>query len=244
MKKKRIIIPSVIIIIVLVFWSILKINTYRPDNRAFEALKSNTEIEVKIDKYITFTPKNKSLDTGFIFYPGGLVEPESYAPICRKISEAGYKVIIVPMPLNLAILGENKADAVIKQNSEIKNWVIGGHSLGGVMAASYSSKHGEAIKGLALYASYPQEKYDMSKANIKVVSIYGSKDQVADIEKVKAAKKLLPDNTEFISIDGGNHSQFGDYGFQKGDGNSTISYEMQQSIASEYTIKLIKAYSK
>jgi hypothetical protein len=244
MKKKRFLIPGAILILVLVFWSILKINTYKPDSIALEAMKSDNEIDVKIDKNIIFTPKNKIADTGFIFYPGGLVEPEAYAPICKKISEKGYKVIIVPMPLNLAIFGEARASSVMKDNPDIKNWVIGGHSLGGVMAASYTFKHTDSIKGLALYASYPQEKHNLESKEVKVISLWGGNDKVADIEKVKAAKSILPEGAKFMQIDGGNHSQFGNYGFQKGDGIATTSYEEQQKKAAEQTIDLIKSISK
>ena len=244
MKKKRFLIPGAILILVLIFWSILRINTYKPDSIALEAMKDDNEIDVKIDKNIIFTPKNKSADTGFIFYPGGLVEPEAYAPICKRISEKGYKVIIVPMPLNLAVFGEDRASSVIKANPDIKNWLIGGHSLGGVMAASYTFKHSDTIKGLALYASYPQEKHNISKTGVKVISLWGSNDKVADIEKIKVAKDILPEAAKFIQIDGGNHSQFGNYGFQKGDGIADISYEDQKNKAAEYTIDLIKSISK
>jgi hypothetical protein len=240
MKKKRFLVLAGTLMFIFILWSIVNMKTYKADKKALEALKSDNEIDVKIDKNITFTPKNKNIEAGFIFYPGGLVEPESYAPLCRKISEKGYKVIIVDMPLNLAIFGEDKASYVIKNNPEVKRWVIGGHSLGGVMAASYTFKHNDVIKGLALYASYPQDKHNISKTNIKVISVWGSNDKVADIEKVQEAKKLLPEDTRFASIDGGNHSQFGNYGFQKGDGISTISGEEQQSRASEYTVDLIK----
>lgn len=244
MKKKKSIVLAMIAMIVLISWGAFRANTYKADNKALEALKSDNEIEVNVDENIIFTPKNKNVDTGFIFYPGGLVEPKSYAQMCKKIAEKEYKVVIVDMPLNLAIFGENKASSVIQKSPEIKNWVIGGHSLGGVMAASYTYKHSDVIKGLVLYASYPQEKHNISDTDIKVVSLWGSNDKIADIEKVKAAKSILPKEAYFVSIDGGNHSQFGNYGFQKGDGKSTISSEDQQDKASQYTIDLIQNISK
>ena len=39
-----------------------------------------------------------------IFYPGGLVEPESYSPLAREMAEQGHRVYIANMPINLAIL--------------------------------------------------------------------------------------------------------------------------------------------
>ncbi len=41
------------------------------------------------------------------------------------------------------------------------------------------------------------------------------------------AKSYLPNTTEYHTIQGGNHSQFGSYGFQKGDKASNISAKEQ-----------------
>ena len=110
---------------------------------------------MKIDNFITFTPKNITATTGLTIYPGAKVEPEAYAPLANKIAQAGYEVIITPMPLNFAIFDYNAADEVISKYPNIKNWAISGHSLGGVMAAKYASENSN-IKGVIFYASYPQ----------------------------------------------------------------------------------------
>ena len=38
---------------------------------------------------------------------GGLVEPEAYPPTARAIAEAGTRVVITPVPLNLALLSKS-----------------------------------------------------------------------------------------------------------------------------------------
>ena len=48
---------------------------------------------MKIDNFITFTPKNITATTGLIIYPGAKVEPEAYAPLANKIAQAGYEVV-------------------------------------------------------------------------------------------------------------------------------------------------------
>ncbi|MDS0526430.1 alpha/beta hydrolase [Clostridium sp. SHJSY1] len=209
--------------------------SYKYEGVAAAALKSNDVIKVNDDNYITFTPQNETSTKGLIFYPGAKVEPEAYSPMCKKIAEAGYKVIIVKMPLNFAIFSPDEAKKVIDLYPEIDKWAIGGHSLGGVMASNYAAKD-EKIKGLVLYASYPQGQ-ELEEADKQVLSIWGSKDGVADIDKIKDAK--LPKDTEFIEIDGGNHAQFGDYGEQSGDNEATISEEEQINTAVKETIKML-----
>ena len=233
------------ILIILVGYSVFWVSSYsKPTEDAVAVFNSNSSINVTRDKFITFTPKYKEATTGFIFYPGGKVAPEAYAPLCSKIAAKGYKVVIVPMPLNLAVLNGDKGKEVIAAYPQIKNWVIGGHSLGGVMAASFANSHLDLVKGLIMYAAYPQNKDDLSTSNLKVLSLWGSEDGCADITKVTGAKDILPKDTEFKPIDGGNHGQFGNYGNQKGDNPAKISIIEQQNLAVQYTVSLLSEVSK
>jgi hypothetical protein len=50
---------------------------------------------------------------------------------------------------------------------------------------------------------------------------------------VKANAKYLPPQTRWVVIEGGNHSQFGYYGFQLGDNRATISRSAQQAATLE-----------
>lgn len=211
-------------------------NTYKPSPIALNALKDDKNIDVTDNDYIAFMPKNEKPTKGFIFYPGGKVEPESYATLCRKIAEEGYLVVIAPMTMDLAILSPNKAEQIINDFNDIDEWAIGGHSLGGVMAAKYASENSN-IKGLALYAAYPQGE-ELKDLDLKVVSIYGSEDGVADVDKIKNA--LLTKNSKLIEIEGGNHGNFGSYGKQAGDNEGKISEEEQINQAVKYTVELMR----
>lgn len=241
-KKKRRLLLFIVGILVVIFsvMAVWLLDYYKAQETALKAVEGNSIVEVDKSDYITFNPRNSKAETGLIFYPGGKVQPEAYAPLCLAIAEKGYRVIIVPMPVKLAVFGANKADKVIEANKDIKNWVIGGHSLGGVMAAAYAYENQDKIKGLALYASYPQAKHNLSDSEIKVISLWGSKDSVADISKVKEASSVLPEDSVFFEIAGGNHGQFGDYGFQKGDTEGSISSEEQIKTAAQYTIGLLE----
>jgi hypothetical protein len=166
--------------------------------------------------------------TGFIFYPGGLVDPAAYAPLLKQLSsEGGILAVIVPMPLDLAVFGVNRAEGVIAAYPEIERWIIGGHSLGGSMAAEFVKSHPTAVAGLVFLASYPASSTDLAALPIGVVSIYGTQDGVAAGAFAESLQRLPPDTT-LVEIDGGNHAQFGNYGPQAGDGAATISRESQQ----------------
>ncbi len=176
---------------------------------------------------LRFDPPAAEQKIGVIFYQGGLVEPAAYAPILQTLAEAGYPVFEPQMPINLAVLGSNRASTIIEDNPQITTWVIGGHSLGGAMAAQFADNNPDAISGLFLLAAYPPNSADMSASNLPVLSIFASNDGLATTSKIEQSAELLPADTIFIEIDGGNHAQFGDYGVQDNDGVAQISAETQ-----------------
>lgn len=191
----------------------------------------------KNNGWYRFQPDDQTPTTALIYYPGGLVEPDAYAVTGQAISEAGYLVIIPDMPLNLAIFAMNQADEIIAAHPEIEKWVIGGHSLGGSMAAEYAKNHLETIDGLILFASYPASSTDFSTTNLPILSLYGSED--LGLDGIEASFEQLPSSTVFKVLEGGNHAQFGDYGEQEGDGVATISLESQQREIVEETVNFL-----
>lgn len=205
---------------------------YHADNEAVQALGGNNIITVqKTDDEMIFRPQSGDSKKGFIFYPGGKVEDTAYAPLMKDLAKKGYTCIIVKMPFNLAVFNMNASDEVIKNHPEITSWYIGGHSLGGAMAASYAAEHSNEISGLALMGSYSTK--DLKATSLKVVSIYGSKDGVLNREKYKENKVNLPSTFKELCIEGGNHGNFGNYGAQKGDGQAEITAEEQQQITAD-----------
>ena len=125
-----------------------------------------------------------------------------------------------------AVLNRNAADSIPERFSEVTDWYIGGHSLGGAMAASYAAKHTDELDGLVLLAAYSTA--DLTDSGLRVYSTYGSEDGVLNREKYEADRTNLPQDTTETVIDGGCHAGFGSYGAQKGDGTPTISAEEQQ----------------
>jgi hypothetical protein len=237
MKIKRIlkflIISLGIIVIVavlgMVIWS--KTGTYPAKAVALSALESTEGVSITQDKRITFTPAEE-VETGLIFYPGGLVEPTAYAPVLHHIAEEGVLVIIVPMPLNLAIFNPGAANSVIDEYPDISTWILAGHSLGGAAAAIYAENNPEKIDALALWDSYPPGSADLSDNSLSAISIFGTTNDFPNTENFDAQRYLLPEDTLFVAIEGANHAQFGDYGPQKGDVVASISLaEQHQQVA-------------
>lgn len=193
---------------------------YRASIHAISSLSSSDNIEIiEKDRVIYFVPKNPT--KGLIFYPGAKVEAIAYAPLLKKCSEEGILCALVKMPFHLAVLKINGADGIQNQFPNISSWYIGGHSLGGAMAAFYLSKHLEEYDGFILLASYSTK--DLSKSNKKVLSILVSNDNILEKKAYERNKKNLPLDYQEYMIDGGCHSYFGSYGNQDGDGNPTIS---------------------
>ena len=131
----------------------------------------------------------------------------------------------------------NAAEGIQAQYPEIENWYIGGHSLGGAMAASYVSDHADKYNGLILLGSYSTA--DLSNSNLNILSIYGSEDKILNQEKYSDNKSNLPNDFTEIIIEGGNHAQFGMYGIQEGDGIPTISNSKQIELTATYIINNI-----
>ena len=183
--------------------------------------------------YYVFEPTNATI--GLVFYPGGSVEYSAYAPLLREFASNGILCILIDVPLNLAILDVNAADNLTSMYPNIEKWYLGGHSLGGVVAADYASKHLDEFEGLLLLASYTT--VDIHDTDLSVVSIYGSNDEVLNKERYEENKSNLPKNLSEKVIDGGCHSYFGNYGMQDGDGVPTITREEQFASTITYSLE-------
>jgi hypothetical protein len=200
----------------------------QPMEEAKAALQSDAEVTVASGSWLVFSPANGRAATGFIFYPGGRVDYRAYAPMAHELAAHSILVVIPRMPLNLAVLGVNKAEDVVKTFPQVHSWYIGGHSLGGSMAADYLYKHQDTFAGLILLASYPASIDDLSRFSGKVLSISATNDGLATPEKIQASRVLLPASPVFYEVQGGKHAYFGWYGNQKGDGEASITREDQQ----------------
>ncbi|MCX6032162.1 MAG: alpha/beta hydrolase [Chloroflexi bacterium] len=237
--RRSLIVLLVILLLAFAGFSVWAYTPLGPLPEATAALQSDAAVQVATAPWLTFTPAGTQPTTGFVFYPGGRVDARSYAPAARAIAARGYLVVIVPMPFNLAVFSPSAAEAVIAAHPEITRWAVGGHSLGGAMAANFVYTHPDAIQGLVLWAAYPAGNDSLAGRQLAVVSIYGTADGLATQSKIDASGPLLPAGTRYVPIEGGNHAQMGWYGLQGGDGAASISREAQQAQVVDETLALL-----
>lgn len=198
---------------------------YKPKEDALKALKGSDEVKVsEIKKGYYFD--GPSSDTALIFYPGAKVKCEAYAPIMLELAKNGIDCFLADMPFNFAIFGENTCESFL-DSYNYQNWILSGHSMGGLVCSNYTSKHPNKIKGLVLLASYPSKQIENS---VNLLSIYGSEDGCLEKDTYEKDKVNWPTNSKEFVIEGANHAQFGDYGFQSGDGKASITKEKQWQI--------------
>jgi hypothetical protein len=202
---------------------------YEPTSEAIVLIERQSDIIVEekigLKKALVITPNEVDESVGWIIYPGGKVDYRAYAILGYQLAqESGQRVIIVSFPFHLAVFDINAGKAWTDKYDDTEQWYVIGHSLGGVMGAQMA-KNNEKVKGIGFLASYPSA--DFSGSDVRMISIRGSSDKILNIAAFADAQSKFSPYTEFYVIQGGNHSQFGSYGFQKDDGMATVTKENQ-----------------
>ena len=195
----------------------------------------------EVDGNLTYTPVGATPATGLVLYPGAKVPSAAYAPQARAIAERGYLVVVVGVPFNLAVFDIDAAGGVIAAHPEIATWAVGGHSLGGSMAAQFIDSHPGTVDGLVLWASYSAA--DLSGDELAVLSAYGTLDQGKASYTSPTNVAKLGTNLTFKVVDGGNHEQMGWYTGQPNDPPATIPRADQQAQVVEATLALLTGLS-
>lgn len=216
---------------------------YHADYAAIDEYRVKTGYKIPTETldngYKVYAPEGAT--TGLIFYPGGKVEYTSYEPLMETCASYGILCILVEMPGNLAVFDRNAADGLQEQYPKITSWYIGGHSLGGAMAASYVADNSDTFNGLVLLGAYSTK--DLTDTDLHVLSMYGSEDLVLNRKKYEKYKTNLPTDYQEVIIEGGCHAGFGMYGVQKGDGTSTITNEEQITQTAQQILNMIEMNS-
>ena len=222
-KKMKWIIILFIIVVLTSAFLIYTENYYHAESSALEELKTDKTVSVTQTDYgwLFDGPSERDI---LIFYPGAKVEETAYAPLLHHLAEQGMDVCLVKMPFRFAVFGADKAEHVMEMY-DYAHWYIGGHSLGGAIAANYAAEHTVQLTGVILLAAYPTKVIDDS---LILISIYGSEDGVLNMTRMAEGEQYVPGNSTQYVIEGGNHARFGNYGEQKGDGKASISAEEQQ----------------
>ena len=238
---KRILIALAVVVVVLAAATVWYVNDYyHADNVALavvadeDGTADGVEVRTLPSGDIAFVPDHPT--AGLVFYPGGKVQPEAYAPLMQKCAQRGILCVLLKPTFNLAIIDMDAANGVTAQFPDVSTWVLAGHSMGGVAAADYASRHPDEFDAIAFLAAYPA--VDLSKLDGKVLSIIGSNDGVLNRDKYEQAHDLLPDSVQKLVIEGGNHAYYGNYGEQVNDGQADITRENQQAQVTDALVDL------
>ena len=228
-KPKRILLIVVLFVALLGLAGGVYFGTYsRATPEAAALLQGSDAVEVKaMDK--GWLLDGPGTEAALVFYPGGKVEPTAYLPLLTALAEDGIDCFLVRMPLNMAFLDIDAA-AKVQAAYTYDRWYIGGHSLGGAMAAYYAARHGDDLEGLILLAAYATQPLS---DRLAVLELHGSEDGVLNRASLEKGKQYLPASARAFELPGGNHAQFGDYGPQRGDGLPTVSRAAQIAWAVE-----------
>lgn len=236
MRKKLAVIGIALLIALGVGCAVYLNDGYDAVEAAVAAMADNGAVTVRQNEdAVVFLPETPS--AGLVFYPGGKVEHTAYAPLLRALAEEDILCVLLEMPFDLAVLDMDAADGIPEQFPEVEHWYIGGHSLGGSMAASYIADHAAEYEGLILLAAYSTA--DLTETRLDVLSLYGSEDGVLNMEKYREYRPNLPETTVETILEGGNHAGFGAYGPQEGDGTATITADEQLALTVEAVMAFV-----
>ncbi|MBP3683865.1 MAG: alpha/beta hydrolase [Oscillospiraceae bacterium] len=237
LKGKRVLWATLAVLLVLVAAGAAYVNDYyRAEPEAVEALAGSENVTVTEEEgLLIFAPEET--DAGFVFYPGGKVEYSAYAPLMVALAEENILCLVPQMPANLAVLDVHAAQDLPQRYPEVARWYIGGHSLGGSMAASHIAED-DRFAGLILLASYSTA--DLSDSGRRVLSIYGTEDGVLNREKYREYHANLPEDAVELVLYGGNHAGFGAYGHQEGDGEMSLGPGQQITVTAETILEFMR----
>ncbi|TYP71242.1 alpha/beta fold hydrolase [Paenibacillus methanolicus] len=208
-----------------------RIAVFEPSDKAILALMSDNRVRVSSSSgwWLLEPVQGVRKSPGVIVYPGLLADAAGYSPWARMLAERGYPVYLVKMPLNFSPLATERATRILNEHPQ-ESFVIGGHSLGGAVAARYAAAHRERVKGLFLIASFIDREAGEDVGGMPVLQVAATKDGIVTLNVSDREREQLPGTTEYVNIRGGNHQQFASYAEEWQDYPPAISEAEQLSL--------------
>lgn len=217
----------------------VRVATYAPEPVALETALAHPTVEVERERsHWVIEPEGwraggaaETPVAPIIYYPGGLVAPESYLRALVLLAErTGRVVYLVRAPFNAAIFDVGAAQRIIDRYG-LARPIVGGHSLGGISACRFASANPEAVSGLLLLGSYCDR--DLTASGLHVSSVMGDRDRIINRDNYLEAGGNLPADAIVVDVPGLNHSAFGDYGLQRDDGPSALTMDRVVELIAE-----------
>ncbi|KAL3924747.1 MAG: hypothetical protein SGILL_000857 [Bacillariaceae sp.] len=204
-----------------------------------------------------------SVENALVFYPGMLIDHLAYSTVLGNLSDQGILVLLVnagPSRMcnevaSVEHLKRLQHEISTLMGITVKEWTIGGHSLGGMVAANLTQQRGfpSDITQLVQWA-IPGEPCNLFKSKHvlkSVLRISASKDEIVkpfQLGDTHIRDKFPPNcDVQLEMIVGGNHAGFGHYGpqiFPGKDGERGIVLEQQQVKVVQWTSQFIQSRDK
>lgn len=232
---------ALIVLAFAVMWQQLYARHADASPLALSAATSDESVRVEDQRYLTFRPLKAPERMGLVFYPGAYTDIRGYAPTLRKVAEAGYRVVAVPMPFELAILATDRAADAIAANSDIKRWAIAGHSLGGTSASIFTFNNPDAVAGVIIWDSFPPTFASLASSAKPVWQIHRARLDGLPPESFARQRGLFPPDSRWVPIPGGIHMNFGSFtggGYQE-DWAAAISQDAQHRLVVAATLEAL-----
>lgn len=226
-----------------VLWSLI---AYRANREARAAARTDAAVNVEHGNGIWRFEPDGETTTGpvLVFFPGSLVDPRAYAPLARAVAAAGHPVLLVELPRRGALGGAESPALAARLESALASVdgpvVLAGHSLGAVVACRIAAGSLPRLAGLVLIGTSHPRDYDLSGLTVPVTKLAGTRDGLASPAEVKQNAALLPPQTRWIWVQGGNHSQFGWYGFQPLDRPARVDASVQRRMMIDAVLELLR----
>lgn len=177
-----------------------------------------------------------------IFFQGAMTDPKAYAPLCRSLAQQGFTCHLIKMAGRLPIKDYKKIYRLF--DLQAGNYVIGGHSQGGKIAAQVVFENPNVFKGLFLLGTSHPRDISLANHTLPMLKLYAAKDGLASVKEVLANQDKLPTQAELVLIEGGNHSQFGYLGQLFMDERPQISRYEQQKQTLEHLANFLQKISQ
>jgi pimeloyl-ACP methyl ester carboxylesterase len=176
---------------------------------------------------IVFLAKSNPKSIEIIFFQGGLVDPNAYAPFAREIAQQGFTFHLIKASWRFPQYDYEKVLGMFDLTHG--KFVVGGHSQGAKTAAQLAYQNPDQVTGLFLMGTTHPRDISLSTFNAPTIKFYAEFDGLASVPEVLKNKDKLPPNANMVFIKGGNHSQFGHMGELFFDNNAAISRDEQQA---------------
>jgi hypothetical protein len=193
---------------------------------------------------LRFDPRSPRRGAGLVWVTGCLVPAEAYAPLARAVARDGTPVLVYQLPWRCAPLPAHQAQVLTDLRTLMtapgSRWVLGGHSKGAVFVSALAAVPPPALRGIVLAGTTHPRDVDLSATRLVVAKVVATQDGIAPAPTSEARRGLLPPGALWHVVDGGNHSQFGWYGTQLGDGRATIDRARQQAIVVDVVLDVLR----